>query len=119
MILENCLATRKILVVLENIHTRLALKVPIDNHTVLDDCRSSGNNSSRLPSNLAFDTFLITEPERTRSIADHISPPGKGPGKTCQLCSFHACLNSYNLKAIRVVDKNDNLIAYGAICLSD
>ena len=53
--------------------TRLALIVPIDSHTELLTALSSGANISRLPSNLAFDTFLITEPEPILPLTDHAS----------------------------------------------
>ena len=57
------------------VRTRLALKVPIGSHTVVNySALSSRANCSRLPSNLAFDTFLITEP-KSSPIADHISHP--------------------------------------------
>ena len=53
--------------------TRLALIVPIDSHTGSLTAPSSGANTSRLPSNLAFDTFLITEPEPFLPLTDHAS----------------------------------------------
>lgn len=53
--------------------TRLALIVPIDSHTGSLTALSSSENTSRLPSNLAFDTSLITEPEPFLPLTDHAS----------------------------------------------
>ena len=53
--------------------TRLALIVPIDSHTGSLTALSSCANTSRLPSNLAFDIFLITEPETFLPLTDHAS----------------------------------------------
>lgn len=70
---------------LRNRRTRLALKVPIDNHTEVTDPALSGSAyPSRLPSNLAFDTLLITEPEPILSLMEI----GIKTGKEQRLRSF-------------------------------
>ena len=97
--------------IFRNVHTRLALKVPIGSHTVVKySALSSRANCSRLPSNLAFDTFLITEP-KSSPIADHISHPRKIQNKTAALLlpSLSGLPRPKNLLAWSITDEGGRI----------